>query len=213
MEFTIVDGGVGAVALISGILAYARGLTRELFAIFGWVAAAGLAFYLAPFVEPLIREAPVIGSFLASSCVISMVTAFVLVVALGLLVLSVFTPLASSLVLDSPLAPVDRTLGFVFGVARGLALVAVAYFLYLNLAGGQEWLPLENAASKVLFDDAVRIVEEQMPAEVPAWFGERIDALMTPCGASIDTTPTPTPTDGAATGTGGGAATTEETQN
>lgn len=189
MEFTIVDGGVGGIALISGVLAYARGLTRELFAIFGWVIAAGLAFYGAPFIEPLIREAPVVGQFLASSCVISMITAFVLVVAFALLVLSVFTPLASSVVLDSPLAPVDRTLGFVFGVARGLALVAVGYFLYINLAGDQQWAPLENAASKVIFDDIVRIVQEQLPQEVPTWFGERIDALMSPCGASVDTAP------------------------
>jgi hypothetical protein len=64
--------------------------------------------------------------------------------------------------------------------------VAVAYFLYLNLAGDQQWPPLENAASRALFDDAVRIVEEQMPSEVPAWFGERVDALMSPCGASVD---------------------------
>ncbi|MEM6945257.1 MAG: CvpA family protein [Pseudomonadota bacterium] len=203
MEFTIVDGGVGAVALISGILAYARGLTRELFAIFGWAAAAGMAFYLAPFVEPLIREAPVVGSFLAQTCIISMVASFILVVALGLLVLSVFTPLASSLVLDSPLAPVDRTLGFVFGVGRGLVLVALAYFLYLNLGGGQEWAPLEGARSKILFDEAVQLVEANMPAEIPTWFGERVNALLTPCGAAVEipgANPAPTPEAGADTG-------------
>ncbi|MEO0823723.1 MAG: CvpA family protein [Pseudomonadota bacterium] len=184
-QFTIVDGGVAAIAVISGMLAYARGFTRELFAIAGWIIAAGVAFYAAPFVEPLIREAPVIGQFLASSCVISMIAAFTLVVAVTLLVMSVFTPLASNMILESALAPVDRALGFLFGVARGLALVAVGYLLYVNLSGGAEWEPLQNAASRQIFDELAVLVEQNLPTQVPDWFGQRIDALMAPCGAEI----------------------------
>lgn len=185
MEFTIVDGGVAAVSVVSGLLAYSRGLTREIFAIFGWIAATALAFFLAPVVEPLVREAPVIGAYLASSCVISMIVAFTLVVALGLLFLSVFTPLASSVVLNSILGPIDRVLGFIFGVIRGLVLAAIAYILYVNLSGGVEYPPLDNAFSKVFFEDAARMVEAQLPDRVPDWLATRVDALMAPCGAEL----------------------------
>ena len=185
MDYTIVDGGVAVISVVSGMLAYARGLTREMFAIFGWVLAGAAAFLLAPIVEPIVREAPVVGPFLATSCVISMIVSFTLVVALVLLVLSVFTPLVSNVVLSSILGPIDRVLGFVFGVVRGLALVAVAYILYLNLSGGAEWPPLENAASKVIFEEAAAMIEANLPDTVPTWFGERIDALMAPCGAEL----------------------------
>jgi len=39
-SFTLVDGASIAILLISAILAYSRGLTRELLSIAGWIAAA-----------------------------------------------------------------------------------------------------------------------------------------------------------------------------
>ncbi|MEL6267907.1 MAG: CvpA family protein [Pseudomonadota bacterium] len=182
MDFTAIDFGVGAIAVISGLLGYSRGVTRELFALFGWVIAGAFGLYGAPFLEPLVREAPVIGEFLAGSCVLAMIAAITVLVAFGLLVLSVFTPLASSLVLESALAPVDRMLGFIYGVARGLVLVAVIYFVYDQIGGTQDFPMLENAQVKALLDDALARVEVMIPTEVPAWFGARIDALMAPCG-------------------------------
>ncbi|MCL5775607.1 CvpA family protein [Limibaculum sp. FT325] len=181
MEFTLVDGGVAAVTLVSGLLAYSRGVTREIFAIGGWIIAALAAFYLAPMLEPLMREAPVVGPILEKSCIFSMIAAFTLIVAFTLLILSVFTPLASSLVLGSPLAPVDRVLGFVFGIARGLLLIAIAYLLFQTLGGGEPWAPLENAASKTVVAEGARLLAENVPAQVPDWFQGRIDALMAPC--------------------------------
>ena len=52
-------------------------------AIAGWLIAAAMAAFLTPMVEPLIREIPAIGGFLASSCVISVIVAFTLVMAWG----------------------------------------------------------------------------------------------------------------------------------
>ena len=41
--FTIIDGVVAGVIVLSAILAYSRGLIRESMAIAGWVGAAVLA--------------------------------------------------------------------------------------------------------------------------------------------------------------------------
>ena len=186
MDFTIVDGGVAVIVLLSGILAYSRGFTREIFAIGGWIAAAALAFYLTPVVEPLMREAPVVGDFLARSCVISTIAAFTLIVAGALLVMSVFTPIFSSAILDSALGPLDRVLGFLFGVVRGILLIAVAYLIYTNLSGSaEEWPPLADAASRVLFDDLITELSSYLPEQIPSWFAERVDALAAPCGAEL----------------------------
>lgn len=199
MEPTLVDAGVALVVILSGILAYSRGLTREVFAIGGWILAAALAFYLTPTVEPLIRELPVVGEFLGDSCVMSTITAFTLIVAVALLVLSVFTPILSSSILDSVIGPVDRVLGFVFGIARGILLVAVAYMIYNSVSGGaEEWPPITNAESRVIFDEVTARIDAHLPSEMPPWFSDRIDALMAPCGAEI---PGSLPTDNGATPT------------
>lgn len=184
MQFTYVDAAVAVITLLSAVLAYTRGLTRELFAIGGWIVAGFAAFYFAPIVEPLIREAPVIGGFLASSCVISMITAFSLVVAVALLILAVFTPIFSSIILESAVGPLDRVLGFLFGVLRGVVLIAVAYLVYTNLSGGEVTPALENAASKPIFDEAAAFIDQYRPDEMPAWFSDRIDALMAPCSGN-----------------------------
>ena len=191
MDLTVVDAGVAVITLLSGILAYSRGFTREMFAIAGWVAAAVAAFYLAPMLEPLIREAPVIGTYLAASCVISMVTAFTIVVAAALLILSIFTPLVSGLVLDSMLAPIDRILGFLFGILRGFVLIAVAFLIYTNLSGVEAWPPLDNAASRTVFEESAAILDQSLPDAIPDWFGERVDALMINCGDELPAVTSP----------------------
>ncbi len=204
MEFTIVDGGIAFIALISAILAYSRGLTREIFAIGGWIIAAVAAAFLTPVVEPLIREIPAVGSFLASSCVLSVIAAFTLVMALGLLIMAVFTPVISGLVLDSALGPLDRILGFVFGVARAAFLVAVAFILYQELAGTQEaWEPLATAEAYPYIVEIATALREAMPTELPPFVTERIDAMMAPCAAEgLDPNAVPTPDPDAIEGPG-----------
>ena len=196
MNFTYVDAAVAVVILLSAFLAYSRGLTREVFAIGGWILAAFAAFFFAPMVEPLMREIPVVGPQLAKSCVISMIAAFALVVAAGLLVLAVFTPIFASVVQESALGPVDRVLGFLFGVARGVLLLAIAYLIYTNLSGDEAIAALEDAASKPMFDEAAALIDQYRPEELPSWFSDRIDALMAPCTG--EETPDPATT---ATGT------------
>lgn len=191
MNLTYVDAGVAVVTLLSAFLAYNRGLTRELFAIGGWILAALAAFYFAPLVEPFMREIPVVGAQLEKSRVISMIAAFTLVVAVGLLILAVFTPVFASAVQESVLGPIDRVLGFLFGVVRGVVLIAVAYLIYTGLAG-EEILPaVENAASKPLFDEAAALIDEHRPEELPTWFTDRIDALIAPAADAPQTPAAP----------------------
>ena len=196
MSFTYVDAAVAVIVLLSAFLAYSRGFTREMFAIGGWLLAALAAFYFAPMVKPLIEEIPVLGpKVLQGSCIISMIASFVLVVAVGLLILAVFTPIFASVILESALGPLDRVLGFLFGVVRGVALIAIAYLIYGYLSIGDfeqaladpEAAPqtgvaaLDDSASKGLLDEIAALINKHRPEELPGWFDERINALMAPC--------------------------------
>jgi membrane protein required for colicin V production len=185
----VTDAVVLVIVAISGFLAYARGLTREALAIGGWVVAALVSFFLAPFVEPLIREVPVVGDFLRSSCTLSVLAAFAAVFAGVLILLSIFTPIVSGLVLDSILGPVDRGLGFLFGVARGVVLVAVLYLLYdLLVPPDQRLEAIDAARSIALISDTAERLRAVAPAELPDWLGARIDRLVGACGGA---TPVP----------------------
>ena len=179
--FTIIDGVVAAVVIISALLAYSRGLVREVMAIAGWVAAAVLAFLFAPTVEPMVREIPVVGEFVAESCELSMIGGFAIVFAISLIVVSLFTPLFSSIVQRSAAGGVDQGLGFLFGVARGILLVALALFVYDIVMTGQEYTIVDESRSAVVFGRFTTQIEDQNPEDALSWVTSQYETLVGKC--------------------------------
>jgi membrane protein required for colicin V production len=181
--FTLVDAVVAAVIVLSAILAYSRGLVREVLAIAGWAAAAVLAFLFAAQAEPLIRELPVVGDFLRDSCELSRIAAFATVFAIGLVIMALFTPLFASLVQRSALGGVDQALGFLFGVLRGLVLVAVAFVVYDRAVAANTVPMIDNSRSAVVFAAFQERLETAIPEDAPGWIVERYEALVGDCAA------------------------------
>ena len=128
--FTLVDGIVLAVIVLSAVLAYARGLVRESLSIAGWIVAALAGFSFAPMVEPLIREIPVLRDVLGTSCELGILAGFAAVFVVALILVSLFTPLLAGAVQNSAIGPVDQGLGFLFGIVRGVLLVVIALVVY-----------------------------------------------------------------------------------
>lgn len=181
--FTIIDAVVAGVVVLSALLAFSRGVVREIMAIVGWVAAAVLAFLFAPNVEPLVKEIPGVGGFIADSCELSIITAFALVFAVALVVVSLFTPLFSSIVQRSALGSVDQGLGFVFGVVRGILLVAIAFFLYNTVMTTQSVEMVNNSRSAAVFEKMTDDIAEQNPEQALGWLTQQYEGLVGACGA------------------------------
>ena len=127
--FTIIDGIVAVVIILSAVLAYSRGLVREVLSIGGWIVAAIGAFFAAPVVEPLMKEVPVLKDFLGESCELGMIAAFAATFAVALVLVSFIAPLFAGAVQRSALGGIDQGLGFFFGVLRGAILVAIAFLI------------------------------------------------------------------------------------
>ena len=179
--FTIIDGAVALVIVVSALLAYARGFVREALAIAGWIAAAIVAFIFAPQVQPLMKEIPVVGEFLSDSCELSMIAGFAGVFAVALVIASLFTPLFSSLVQRSVLGGLDQGLGFLFGVLRGVLLVAIAFFVYETVITSQDIQMIDDSRSHRVFSRFTTRIEENNPEEALGWITRQYEELVGAC--------------------------------
>lgn len=181
--FTIIDAVVAVIIVLSALLAYSRGLVREAMAIAGWIGATVLAFIFADQVQPLIRQIPVLGDFIGDSCELSIIAAFAAVFAVALIVFSIFTPLFSSIVQRSALGGIDQGLGFLFGVARGILLVAVAFFVYETVLTSQAIPMVDDSRSAAVFSQLTGQIESQNPEQALGWITTQYQQLVGECGA------------------------------
>jgi membrane protein required for colicin V production len=126
LGFNLVDLIVIVVVLLSGIFALARGLVREVLAIFSWIGAAFATFYgfdyLSPYVLRLIGE-PTIANIVTGASIFLVV----------LFTLSMISGAIAGAVHGTAAGSVDRTLGFLFGLVRGAVLMCLVY-MGLSLA-------------------------------------------------------------------------------
>lgn len=183
--FTSIDLIVAAVIIISAILAYARGFVRESLAILGWIAAAVLAFIFAEAVRPMIQNIPILAKFLGDSCELALIASFAVVLAVALVVFSILTPLFSSLVQRSAIGGVDQAMGFLFGVARGILIIAIAFLVYDRVNGDREIAMVDNSRSAVIFDRVSANLNATVPQDVPTWLQARFDQFTASCTAPI----------------------------
>jgi len=121
-----------AVIVISALLAMLRGFTREVMAILSWGAAAASAVYLYPMVTPYLADS---GSpvFIAKEALRPYI-AGAAVFFITLILVSIVTIRISDAILDSKIGALDRSMGFLFGLARGLLLCAIAFVFLQWLA-------------------------------------------------------------------------------
>ena len=148
-----------AVMLISGLLAMVRGLIREVLSIAGWGAAAIAGLYAFSKLLPITKQ------YISNDYVAAGVTvggAFFLT----LIVVSIITVKISDTVLDSRIGALDRTLGFLFGLARGLIIVVVAFifFDWLVPAKSQPEM-IRNARSRIVLQNTGEWLKGLLPED------------------------------------------------
>jgi len=153
---TLFDGIVIGVLLISSVLAMLRGFTNEVLSILAWVVGALAALWLFPYVTPLLRSV-ISPDWLAA--VASAVGIFIV----GYVLVAAFTVRWADhlLALHDQAESLDRTLGFLFGLARGLLIVTVAYLFFAwlvpNPADQPDWIrnarlrPMVEQSAATLF--------------------------------------------------------------
>jgi membrane protein required for colicin V production len=157
MPITLLDIILLAVMLISGLLAMIRGFMREILSIGAWGVAALVTLYAYPRVLPLAQG-------YISSNMVAAAASVGGVFLLTLLIVSIITVRISDMVLDSRVGALDRTLGFLFGLGRGLLLVVVAFLFFAWLVPERsqpEWV--RGAKSKVVLQSTGKWLTDMLP--------------------------------------------------
>jgi membrane protein required for colicin V production len=125
MPLQILDFILIGIMLLSGVLALSRGFTREVLSLLAWGAAAIAAYFAIQQKQLLDLVTPYVDKPVLAQIAVGAV-AFIIV----LIVVSIISVKISDRVVDSAVGAFDRTLGFIYGLARGLVLVAIAYLFY-----------------------------------------------------------------------------------
>jgi membrane protein required for colicin V production len=157
MPITLLDIILIVIMLVSALLAMVRGFMREVLAITAWVLAAVATLYSYGKLLPL-------ATSYFNSTVVATIAVVGGVFLVTLLVVSVLTIRISDMVLDSRVGALDRTLGFLFGLARGLVIVVIAYMFFDWLVPDRskpEWVL--QAKSKVVLSSAGDWLKAQLP--------------------------------------------------
>jgi membrane protein required for colicin V production len=159
MPITLLDIVLIAVMLISALLAMVRGFMREVLSITAWVLAAAATLYSYGKLLPMAKQ-------YFNSDIVAAVVVVGGVFLITLLVVSVLTIRISDMVLDSRVGALDRTLGFLFGLARGLVIVVIAYMFFDWLVPDRskpEWVL--HAKSRVVLSSAGDWLKAQLPED------------------------------------------------
>jgi membrane protein required for colicin V production len=125
-------------------------------AIVAWVVAAAAAWFLHPLLLPRIKD------YIANPTV-ALVVAIGVIFILVLLVVSIITVKMSDFILDSRIGALDRTLGFVFGAARGVLICVVGWVFLSWLVQGKmpDWAT--NARAKPMLENTGNALITMLP--------------------------------------------------
>src|SRR5580693_4110279 len=159
MPITLLDIVLIAVMLVSGFLAMVRGFMREVLSIIAWILAAVATLYSYSKLLPYARQ-------YFNNDAVATVAVVGGVFLLTLIVVSILTVRISDMVLDSRVGALDRTLGFLFGLARGLVIVVIAFLFFTWLVPDRsqpEWV--RAAKSKVVLTGTGQWLMSMLPED------------------------------------------------
>lgn len=148
---------------ISALVGIARGMTKELLSLSGWVLAAATVFYMVPILDPVMQK------YIASKVLASVVSGMVILIVFCVVWILTVDKIAS-VVRSSKLSALDRVLGFVFGTVRGIVIVILIAMMLTTL------IPEESKkgvfAESKYFNEAAECAEPLMAMVPQSWIDQ-----------------------------------------
>ena len=161
LPVNLIDILVVVVVVLSALLAFARGLAREVFGLGAWIVAGIATFFGFPQARPIARD------LIPASELIADVVAGLVIFVVVLAALTIVGQIVSGYIQRGAGGALDRTLGFIFGVLRGAVLICLAYMLFGSFVQEDEWPPwVDEAKTMPYIRQGVSAIREVVPREV-----------------------------------------------
>ena len=158
LGLNIADWFILIVLVASGVIAFARGFTKEFLSLFLWLAAFIAAISLEYLATPKINQ--FIGNEEVPK-IISYITVFIIFIFLGGIVIKFI----SKLIKWSGASGFDRFLGVLFGLIRGLIALFVIFLL----------LPSSLKTTDLISNSKITPIIQKYAPEIEAYFRDLID--------------------------------------
>lgn len=159
---TAFDYAVLVIVGASVLLSVMRGAVREILALLSWVAALWVAYVYT------MQLAPMLPANIPSQS-LRLLAAFVILFLGSLLIMSLISIALSQFVKALGLGPLDRVLGAVFGLARGVLIALVVV-----LAAGLTSVPHQDYWKNAMFSPPLEAVVQSARPWLPEDFSRRI---------------------------------------
>jgi len=160
LPLTVADFVALGIVFVSGFLAYFRGAVREFFFLATWGGAVAAAVYL---YQPAL---PIVSGWVGGDPLVAALATSIGLFVIALTLLTLVSMVVVKRAEDSHLSVLDRSLGFVFGLIRGAAVVCLIYLVYALMAPTEEhpsWL--QQAKLTPLVAEGAEIMLALVPEE------------------------------------------------
>lgn len=171
MFMTALDGLVIVVILFSAFLAMVRGFSREVLSLASWVIAAVAAVLLYKNILPLVQ------SYLSNKT-IALIASLAIIFIVVFIIVSIITMKIADVIIDSRIGALDRTMGFIFGLVRGLFIMVIAMLLVNQLIKPEDQAPwLREAKTKPTLDSLSTKIWDMLPKD-PDWIFDKASSIL-----------------------------------
>lgn len=151
------DLAIIAVIALSAVFAFARGFVREALSIVAWVGAAAITLY------GFDKTYSAIVKFVTTPLLADLIAGAGLFV-ISLILLTIVTGYVARFVDGSALSPIDRTLGLIFGLVRGVVLVSLAYLVVdVSVPPSDRPIWIKDAKSERFLAKGADMLREALP--------------------------------------------------
>jgi membrane protein required for colicin V production len=143
---------------LSALFAFARGFVKEALSIAAWIGAALIALY------GLDPARPIAHKFITSPMLADAAAGLILFLG-SLIVLSLLTSMLASRVKQSALSAVDRALGLLFGIARGVVLACLGFIALSWAIQEKDWPGwVRESRTRPLLANGAEMLKSFIPA-------------------------------------------------
>jgi membrane protein required for colicin V production len=155
----VADLFVIGIVVFSAVVALFRGFIREVLSVLAWAGAVMVTLWGFSFVQPYAQA--IIGQPMLAN-----IAAGLALFLISLVIFSLITHAIANLVRNSALSALDRSLGLIFGVVRGVVLAALAYLALGWVVPANEQPPwLREARVRPLVENVADVLRRLAPPE------------------------------------------------